>query len=388
VLVIVVVNAARARARESWPLHAELLLRLRGAAARQVSELPPAWLSRRAHYDVLAIDRAHPDWCFPDKQGVGLARRIGCDVALALYAAERVEDPFLYCTDADARLPDDYFAGAPAALPESTAAIVFGFWHVPGGEAAIDEATASYELGLRYYVAGLAQAGSPYAHHAIGSALAVRATAYAMVRGFPPRLAGEDFYLLNKLAKVGSIWRDDQRTILLTSRGSSRTAHGTGMAALKAVREGNDAAPFYHPHIFDALRAWLQALQVFAECRDIDRARAELESLAGPHAGALNAVLDELGAWSALEAAARHTRGRDILRARLHTWFDGFRTLKLVHGLRAHGLASLPFRQALELTPYCSPAQAREAALDDLRRLLVEWQAAQSGQTGLAFQFD
>jgi hypothetical protein len=31
----------------------------------------------------------------------------------------------------------------------------------------------------------------------------------------------------------------------------------------------------------------------------------------------------------------------------LHTWFDGFRTLKLVHGLRAAGFASIPWRLAL-----------------------------------------
>ena len=48
-------------------------------------------------------------------------------------------------------------------------------------------------------------ARSPYAFHTIGSTMAVSANHYAKVRGFPKREAGEDFYLLNKLAKVKTL---------------------------------------------------------------------------------------------------------------------------------------------------------------------------------------
>jgi hypothetical protein len=36
----------------------------------------------------------------------------------------------------------------------------------------------------------------------------------------------------------------------------------------------------------------------------------------------------------------------------LHTWFDAFRTLKLVHLLRDDGLPSLSCREALRLAPF------------------------------------
>ena len=168
VLTVVVVNAAQAQAEASWSLHRELLEDLRGDSARALGS-EHAWLARHPDTDVLCIDRAHPERCFPDGQGVGLARRIGCDVALALYAAGRIEDPFLYCTDADAELPAGYFGGP--AVGADVAGLVFPFWHEPGGDPAIDAATALYELGLRYYVDGLAQAGSPFAFHTVGSAL-------------------------------------------------------------------------------------------------------------------------------------------------------------------------------------------------------------------------
>jgi hypothetical protein len=380
VLVIVVVNAAAPHAVSSWPVHEELLADLRGQSARQISSAPPAWLSCHDSWDALSIDRAHPDTCFPERQGVGLARRIGCDVALALHAAGRLEDPFFYCTDADAELPAGYFDGLPTEAPSGSSGITFSFWHVPGGDPAIDAATALYELGLRYYVSGLARAGSPYAFHAIGSALAVRASAYAAVRGFPKRLAGEDFYLLNKLVKVAPIWRDDRRVIRLRSRASLRTAHGTGVAAVKlAAQLEVGSALFYHPQIFMLLELWLVAMKRFAQSRELGPVRRELLAGAGPMAACLDPLLNELGAWQALEQAARQTRTERSLLTRLHTWFDGFRTLKLVHGLRGRGLASLPFRQALAGSWCCTPAQAERGTVDELRKRLLDQTAQPAG---------
>ena len=383
VLVLVVVNANESNAAAYWTEHQDLLSDLQAGGARAIAGGPPAWLASHGHFDVLAIDRAHPDWCLPAGQGVGLARRIGCDLALALYAQGRLDDPFIYCSDADAALPAGYFDGA-ALGTEAASARLFSFWHVLGGDGAIDVATALYELGLRYYVAGLVWAGSPYAFHALGSVMAVRAPAYAAVRGFPKRLAGEDFYLLDKLAKVGSIARHDPRTVSLRSRASERTPHGTGKAALALVRNPEStAAPFYNPAAFELLRVWLSALNEFARTRDSARARASLASSNG--ADALQASLDELGAFAALESAAERCRGERALASRLHTWFDGFRTLKLLHALRDRGFPALPFRHALGGAPWCcSSEQAEQSSVDELRRLLFDRHASAPRMVGVA----
>lgn len=374
VLVIVVVNAAAPVARESWPEHAALLACLRGDAASTLASTPPAFLARHGHFDVLAIDRAHPDHCFPEREGVGLARRIGCDLALAAIAGGLVEDELIYCTDADAELPAGYFDRPALEGAVENSCTVFGFWHVPSGDPQIDAATAVYELGLRYYVAGLAHACSPYAYHSIGSTLAVRGRAYAAVRGFPRRLGGEDFYLLNKAAKVGAIWRDDAHVIRLASRASTRTVHGTGPAALRLSRESLlESAPFYHPEIFVLLREWLAVMSSFAEDRDLAAARARIRS--GPFHPAVDAALEALGAWQALAGADRQTRAPRALRLRLHTWFDAFRTLKFVHGLRERGLSSLPFREALAAAPFRPIRASHDAPVDVLRQAFADSQA-------------
>ncbi len=153
----------------------------------------------------------------PADQGVGLARKIGFDIAWLWIHRGRIDSHWIHSTDADARLPRDYFQRTDR-VATGTAAATYPFIHVPGGDPACDRATALYELRLHHYVLGLEYAGSPYAHHSLGSCIAISADAYAKVRGFPRRAAGEDFYLLNKLAKVGAVTRLRGECIELESR--------------------------------------------------------------------------------------------------------------------------------------------------------------------------
>jgi hypothetical protein len=99
--------------------------------------------------------------------------------------------------------------------------------------------------------------------------------------------------------------------------------------------------------------------------------RAELAVASKSAWPLLEECLTQLDAWDALERAARETRVPTALRARLHTWFDGFRTLKLIHGLRRIGFASVPYREALA-APWSPVApDAANAPVDVLRRALA-----------------
>ena len=136
---------------------------------------------------------------------MGLARKIGFDIALRLHQAGRLASSWLHSTDADVILPRDYFERASRVRVPNAAALVYPFVHRGEDDVALARAVQLYEISLRYYVLGLASAGSPYAHHTVGSTLAVDAAAYAKVRGVPKRTAAEDFYLLGKLVKIGAI---------------------------------------------------------------------------------------------------------------------------------------------------------------------------------------
>ena len=117
-------------------------------------------------------------------------------------------------------------------------------------------------------------ARSPYAFHTIGSTMAVNAFHYAKVRGFPRRQAGEDFYLLNKLAKVGAIRQLSEETecesIDIAARLSDRVPFGTGAATGKIMELEDPAREylFYHPAVFGLLRGWLGSLGTFWQSSD------------------------------------------------------------------------------------------------------------------------
>ncbi|MCB1687010.1 MAG: hypothetical protein KDI33_00910 [Halioglobus sp.] len=306
-------------------------------------------------------------------QGVGLARKTGCDLALHWKQAGGIGGEWLYSTDADAILPQDFFAQLDDALPGAVAA-VFPFRHMPGADKACNTATALYELRLHHYVLGLEYARSPYAFHTLGSALAIRFGAYAHAHGFPKRAGAEDFYLLNKLAKLGPVAHLQGRCIELQSRRSTRVPFGTGpaVAAIMAAENPHDTALFYHPQCFEALAAVLAILPALAENpgQDIDSLMRELGEVEKRGQTPISAVtrqkataaLTGLGIAAALDHCRRQANSSAQFSRQFHQWFDGFRTLKFIHALRDGGLPLCSLAELDDVEPSLWPS-TREADL-------------------------
>ena len=254
-------------------------------------------LDRARNVDIAIVDRVNTP--VPRRAGVGLARKIGADIALRLIVERRIELPVIFSTDADAALPPGYFEAAKG----QAAGWVYPFFHASGDEDLAFRGLM-YELSLRYYVNRLEYAGSPYAFHTVGSCLGIDATSYAKVRGFPRRNAAEDFYLLNKLAKVGWIRRLRAPIIEIEARASTRVPFGTG-PALARVPCDPTTMPGYAGATFEALKMFHESV-----------AAGTTPSQPVPR------LLDAVGYQPKRDQRA------------IHTWFDAFRTLKFVHAAR------------------------------------------------------
>lgn len=300
---------------------------------------------------VWIIDRYSPGHRLPDNQGVGLARKVAADLALALMEKGQIQSPWIRCTDADVAIPESYFSAGDAWLEKDPpSAFVYPFIHSPEGDALQAKAMRIYEAYLHYYVDGLKRAGSPYAFHTIGSLIAINATSYAVVRGFPRRQAGEDFYLLNKLAKVGQVIQLGGDPVRIRGRVSHRVPFGTG-AAVQAIRnrlvEGQGYT-VYNPAVFDALGIWMKALGAFSEHGDRELLEQGVRE-SDPRLGELLVqALGSQGAFLAAEKASQQVSGPHLLR-RLMEWNDAFRTLKLIHALRDAGLGEVSFDDVVGL---------------------------------------
>ncbi len=126
VLVVLVLNA---RADSATAVH-EANEEVRGRLEKELpapaglSAEPPARAFPIPGGTLLLVDRAVAGRFLPEGQGVGLARKIGNDIVLALRAAGRLESPWIHNTDADTVLPPDYFEQTGRLDPAGTGAAV------------------------------------------------------------------------------------------------------------------------------------------------------------------------------------------------------------------------------------------------------------------------
>jgi hypothetical protein len=346
-----------------------------GSAVKIASD-PDFHLAPHPAGKVVVIDRAAAGWYLPEGQGVGLARKIGCDLLLALRAGGRLESPWIHATDADTLLPPDYFAQLAAVEPEGTAAAIYFFEHVFPDAEDVALAGRLYEISLRYDTLGLAWAGSPYAYQNMGSCLAIPASAYAEVGGFPRTNAVEDVTILNSLAKVGRIERLGGAPVLLDGRISDRVPVSTGQAvsAIAGRRGAAGAFRLHHPLVFAHLAAWLRVLGAVARRRDDLSAALAALPQGNPffRADLLEGALREMDAFGAVRDAIADPADERTVLARLHRAFDGLRTRRLLDSLRDGGLPALPFRQALAEAPFTGLIDETEQDVAVLGATLAE----------------
>jgi len=260
---------------------------------------------------LLVIDRVTEP--IPRRQGVGLARRLAADLACALISRGDVACPYIFMTDADVSLPPGYFEATEGVASEGS--VLFPFEH-HSETARLQQAADVYELHLRHYVEGLLAAGSPYAHQSLGSTIAIHATTYARVRGVPMRNAGEDFYLLNKAAKVDPIVNLASPRIAIEGRPSHRVVFGTG-PALASMPDDVEKFVSYSPRVFEDLSAVLRGFEDFSLGDPFPELDHDLEQ-----------ALAELG-WNPASISNQRPPGPRRLRAAME-WFDGFRTMRFV----------------------------------------------------------
>jgi hypothetical protein len=316
------------------------------------------------------VDGASPGRELPARGGgVGLARKIGFDLALGRLDWE--VDPFLASLDADTLVRSDYLPALAAHFRSTRAGgTVIPFCHQPGTTPAGQSAIERYELFLRHYVLGLSLAGSPYAFHTVGSAMAFRAEPYARMGGMNQRQGGEDFYFLQHLAKTAGVAPLSGTMVYPSSRPSGRVPFGTGPSVARLLAGEAGAVMFYPPGCFRILGEWL-ALAAGGHQVSGEELLGGAKKLS-PHLGQFLERIDLPRVWDNLR---RNHPGRHRLAAAFDGWFDGFRTLKLIHHL-----CDGPFPR---VGPEAAvPGLLRWAGLEEgggIPRQLALLQAAQAG---------
>ena len=337
-LVVVVVNHREDAPEAEKRDNAETLARLR------LLRNPP-----RLSY----VDAAAPGLELPTKSGgVGLARKIGLDLALPRLGTDGV----LVCLDADTLVEPGYLQAIASHFAGSKAGgAVLDFCHQPGATAAEQRAITLYELYLRHYVQGLAKAGSPYAFHCVGSAMACTARAYLTMGGMNSRRGGEDFYFLQQLQRTAGVAQLGGTTVRPSARSSHRVPFGTGKSISRILAEGEESQTFYRVECFRILQQWLELVRQGTELSapELLQASAAIDPELAAYLGQAGFEL----VWERLRQHAGSARG---LLGAFHGWFDALKTVRLVHHLslgypRCAAVEALP-----ELLQFCGLPATRD----------------------------
>ena len=277
------------------------------------------------------VDAASPGLEMPIKGGgVGLARKIGADLALPCLDYHAA-DPLLVYLDADTLVRPDYLPALVHHFETSRAGgAVIPFRHQAGSSTEEQQAIDHYELFLRGYVLGLELAGSPYAFHTVGSAMACRASAYARMGGMNSRAAGEDFYFLQQLHRTSGVAQVRGTVVYPSARASHRVPFGTGRSISRVLAGDDDAIRFYRPECFMVLKDWLEMVMHNTGLDGVELLAGSAEispQLAG--------YLESIGFAAAWEKLRVNNKNDRATMTAFHGWFDGLRTMKLIHHLSA-----------------------------------------------------
>ena len=291
------------------------------------------------------IDASSSENELPEKDGgVGFARKIGMDAALGVFDYNSSRKKIIAALDADCQVQNNYFSEIiNKTKAKNYSAAYVNFSHILPKNIDNKLAIINYEIFLRYYVLGLKFAGSPYAIHTIGSTMVVDFKSYIKVGGMNKRKAGEDFYFMEKLAKVININKIDSTTVYPSARSSWRVPFGTGQRVGRFLLHKQNEYLLYSPESFKILKEWLDIFNsdnILTSKEYFDIAKGIDESLY--NFLQLNKFYEN---WNKI---LKNSKSDRQIKLQKKLWFDGFKTLKLIHYLRDNAYPEINMFDAVD----------------------------------------
>jgi len=271
------------------------------------------------------IDAASPGMELEGKGGVGKARKTGMDAVLNHLDSN--DASLIFCLDADTLVSPNYLSAAFGHFRknQNSSGAVFRFEHRKGSSETEENAIVSYELFMRYYVEALKFAASPYAYHALGSAIVCQASSYVKAGGMRDKNAGEDFYFLQALRKTGLVRQIDDACVYPAARASDRVPFGTG-ASVGDICAGKKILA-YNPEIFFILREIISAAAPSDNTDKFLRLPEIISKI--PFAADFFNEYSFKNKWRGILENTPENGTK--LSWAFHTFFDAFLTLKFIH---------------------------------------------------------
>lgn len=189
--------------------------------------------------------------------GVGLARKIGMDIAVKHFLDTQNPNGIIVSIDADCTVSKNFFAKIENSYKteKKLNCTIHNFHHRVGAKhPQLENPIRQYEKYIRYFSRQLQEIGFPYYYHTIGSCFSILANAYVSVGGMGRQQGGEDFYFLQKIFALGSVKELQEVFVYPMARFSDRVPFGTGPSLQKIIDEPNKQMSVYSRKSFQELK--------------------------------------------------------------------------------------------------------------------------------------
>lgn len=265
--------------------------------------------------------------------GAGMARKIIMDEAIRRFNTLERPDGIIVSLDSDCLVSSNYLKEIERVFstPKNRIGATIRFRHRT--EELSDqrqiEGIRMYEDYLHYYKEALEFTGFPHSIDTIGSAFAVRAEAYVRQGGMNRRQAGEDFYFLHKLTRLGKLAEINEACVYPSARVSDRVPFGTGAAMTKWMNHSDDLTLTY---CFDAYVDLKHLFDKTDQLYKITKERyAEILPALPP---AIREYLQEITFEEKLEEVNKNISSPESFKKRFFQAFDAFQVMKFLN--RSH----------------------------------------------------
>ncbi|MGE5447184.1 MAG: glycosyltransferase [Bacteroidales bacterium] len=278
--------------------------------------------------------------------GAGMARKIGMDEAIRRFNALNRPDGVIVSLDADCLVSANYLREIEKLFTgyKSCFGATINFKH------RIEELDNKkqqvgirlYEDYLLYYKQALAFTGFPHAIDTIGSAFAVRAEAYVRQGGMNRRQAGEDFYFLHKLTRLGHLAEITNAWVYPSARVSDRVPFGTGAAMTKWMDQTDDLNLTYR---FDAFRDLKQLFDLTEQFYKSRKEQYPEFLITLPFV--IQEYLNKISFEEKLAEVKRNSSSLQSFKKRFFQLFDAFQVMKFLNYGQEKYYSRQPLQEAI-----------------------------------------
>ena len=298
----------------------------------------------------------------PKLAGVGTARKVGMDEAVYRFFQINHSKGIIACLDADCEVSPNYLPAIERHFqenPNATGAAI-AFEHPL--DTSYQQAIIDFELYLRYYKNALHWAGFPYAHHTIGSTIAVPCDVYQRVGGMNKQKAGEDFYFIEKLIYQGHFTEIKGAMVYPSPRQSLRVPFGTGQAVSDYTAESLEALPVFHPRSFQDVKNFMEQIPLLYDQKSLSELNLPLS---------IATFLQGKNWEYYLKESLYYAQSRANFLKRFFHWFDAFKLLQFLHHARDCYHPNVPI---LKASKWLYKAYGYENPIpEEPRKMLMHW---------------